>query len=188
MCVLGILLAIMLCMPVALAADSYSADKSEETGSWSFYVITDIQAYAEVKLNGQGDPNCPCDRTGVFFHKVIVPASLDKVEVQFVVTAGTDTTITVTKDYIAKLQRAKPDEVPTIYAWGGLRTYDVDACGGSEIPNEGWTSYLVGRHVPVFVVTVYEHLVERGLYHHNDPDYQYTVDFKRSINERRVTA
>ncbi|MFA6332334.1 MAG: hypothetical protein WCX22_05225, partial [Methanoregula sp.] len=108
MCVLGILLAIMLCIPGAFAVES------DDTGSWNFHVVNYIRdEFMEVKLNGQSDEN------GGYYQNVIVPNSLEKVEVQFAVPGGPDTTINITKEYIAELRRLKPDETPTIHAWGG---------------------------------------------------------------------
>jgi hypothetical protein len=191
MCFLGILLASMLCMPAALAAGSYTDpgclftdhyiwDRCDYTGTWSFYLVSYITGKTVININGQGDQN-GWTRDG-YYQRVIVPDSLDKVNVTFVVTLGPDTTVTITKEYIEKLRKAKPNEAPMIYAWGGPWTYDVDACGGSAIDNGNVMNTYV------LAVTTYEHLVKRGLVHNNDPDYQHVVDFNDQFYYRYVTA
>jgi hypothetical protein len=174
MCVLGILLAIMLCIPGASAAGS------DDTGSWNFQIVTIIyHTFTEIKLNGQGDVN------GGYYQNVIVPNSLENVEVQFVVTGGPDTTINVTKEYIAELRREKPDETPTIHAWGEPLMYDVDAGWGTAKPFNyyGWNEY----GVLTFCFTPNEHLVKRGLRHYS-PGHQYGVDMNHGFHNRHVTA
>jgi len=176
MCVLGILLAIMLCIPGAFAVES------EDTGSWNFHVVTQLYntvTVPDVKLNGQGD------EYGTDYQNVIVSNSLETVEVQFAVTWAPDTTINVTKEYIAELRRLKPDETPTIHAWGGPLTYDVDAGWGTAKPFNYYAYNDYG--VLTFCFTPYEHLVERGLIHY-DPGQQYGVSVNHVYHNRYVTV
>jgi hypothetical protein len=102
----------MLCVPVAT--------DTEKPDSWNFYIWNGVYGISQVKINDLG-----CMYDIVPFQKVIVPNTLDSVEVKFEVTAGYDSTVTVTKELIAELR--SNGTYPTIAAWGATLTYDVDA-------------------------------------------------------------
>ena len=139
LCVLVLVTTGMLCAPAAA--------ELQNEGDWSFFIIEKIVARTDVKINGHGDRNAG------EFQRVHVPASLDRVDVQFDVTWGPDTKLTITREYIDMLRKKYPDRVPLIYAHGCVDTYDVDA-GGLGTVVDGDKSY--------FIATVHEHLKKRG--------------------------
>lgn len=144
--ILGLLLLGMLSVPVAAEA--------EHPGCWNFTIINRVIAVTEVKLNGDGDHGAGR------YERVYVPDTLDQVEVLVKVTAGPDTTLTITKDYIDQLwQRAPQGQIPALLMWGGCATYDVDAGWIDPRPMEA-SDYSVNR-----MYEVHEHLSERGLAH-----------------------
>jgi len=147
LCVLVLVITGMLCAPAAA--------ELQNEGNWSFYILDKIFAKTDVKINGQGDRNAGQ------FQRVNVPASLDRVDVQFDVTWGPDTKLTITRDYIDMLRKKYPDGVPLIYAHGCIDTYDVDAGGLGAMVDvdrvEGNKFY--------FIATIHEHLEKRGAVH-----------------------
>jgi hypothetical protein len=136
--IIGLVFLVTLCVPVAAVTG--------DQGCWSFNIVDKILGNSEVKINGHS--TIPQDTYTVDF-----PNSRDRAEVQFVVKGGVTTTVTITKDYINKLWGEHPGWVPTVVAWGGPLTYDVDA-GGQVRTSKG-----------VDIMT-HEHLVSRGWYHH----------------------
>jgi hypothetical protein len=149
LCILGLLLLGMLCVPVAAGTG--------DQDYWSFYVVNDISAATAVKLNGDGELS-----QWRSFEKVNVADSLDQVVVKFDVYGGPDTNLTITKEYITMLREAYPDQEPVLQAWGLIDTYDVDA-GGLYVDAANTTG---GKKLPYSSITVYEHLRKRGAVHH----------------------
>jgi hypothetical protein len=147
LCVLGLLLLGMLCVPVAAAVTG------DHQGYWSFCILDGIMGPNDVKLNGIGESE---DRN---FQKVYVSDSLDQVEVQFNVTCGVDTTLVITKDYITGLQGLYPGNEPTLFPEGSIWMYDVDAGG---LDRDAFRDY---RGVLMSYFTLHEHLKKRGLLH-----------------------
>ena len=146
LCILGLLLLGMLSVPAAA--------ETEHPGHWNFTIINRVIAITEVKLNGDGEHGVGR------YQRVYIPDSLDQVEVHLEVTAGPDTKLTITKDYVEKLwQSAPPGQIPALLMWGGCATYDVDAGWIDPLPMEA-SDYSVNR-----MYEVYEHLSERGLVH-----------------------
>jgi hypothetical protein len=128
------------CVPVVTDADMSAQ------GNWSFYIYTKVMQASHVKING-----LDCSYDIVPFQKVIVPNTYDYVVVTFEVTAGYDSTVTVTKELIAELRSR--GEYPIIAAWGGSLTYDVDAVAITPL-KKGEFNWKTCKH-----------LVGRGLYH-----------------------
>jgi len=147
----------MLCVPVAA--------ETGDQGYWSFYIIDQISAISDVKLNGQSGGG-----TGNYL-KVYVPDSLDQIEVEFDVTGGPDTNLTITKDYITRLRNGRPDWNPALYAWGGFLTYDVDA---------GWCYPRPDGRSKWFITS--ENLRKGGLYHNGMGH----MDFLNRIDDRNL--
>jgi hypothetical protein len=146
LCILGLLLLWMLCVPVAA--------ETNDRGYWNFTIIDRVIAITHVDVNGVRD-----DDSGRNL-RVYVPDSLDQVEVHVVVIAGPDTTLTITKDYIDNLWQSAPQgQIPALLMWGGVATYDVDAGWIDPRPIEA-SDYSVNR-----MYEVCEHLRERGLVH-----------------------
>jgi hypothetical protein len=155
LCILGLLLMGMLCVPVAA--------ETGDQGYWSFYIINDINAISDLKLNGHEDNWSHGD----LYNKVYVSDTLDQIDVEFDVTAGADTNLTITKDSITRLRKERPGLwEPALYAWGGFLTYDVDA---------GWLDPAVARGDDTYAhsFTVAEHIRERGAVHHQTGDTKY---------------
>ena len=151
LCVLVLVITGMLCAPVAA--------ELQNEGNWSFFILEKILARTDVKINGHGD------RDAWNLQSVHVPASRDHVDVQFDVTWGPDTKLTLTRDYIDMLRREYPGREPAIYAYGCVDTYDVDS--GGLIPrrvrdDDGRVYYRIKIH---------EHLAKRGLAHAKPGEY-----------------
>lgn len=146
LCILGLLLLGMLSVPVAA--------ETKDQGSWNFTIIDRVIAVTHVNINGVGDNDAGRNQW------VYVPDSLDHVEVHVVVTAGPDTNVNITKDYIDQLWQSAPSgQIPALIMWGGCATYDVDAGWIDPRPIEA-SDYSLNR-----MYEVYEHLKERGLVH-----------------------
>jgi len=156
--ILGILVLVitgMLCAPVAA--------ELQTAGDWNFFILEKIVARTDVKINGHGDRNAG------EFQMVHVPASLDRVDVQFDVTWGPDTKLTITREYIDMLRKKYTGREPAIYAHGCIDTYDVDSGGFipqeiREYEDESWVDNLPlrGSYYPM---TIHEHLAKRGRIH-----------------------
>lgn len=143
-CILCLVLLGMLCVPVTA--------ETNNQGTWNFTIIDRVIAITDVKINGNGD--------GGRYQWVYVPDSLDHIEILVEVTAGPETTLNITKEYIDTLwQSAPPGQVPALMMWGGCATYDVDAGWIDPRPYEA-SDYSQNR-----MYEVYEHLAERGLVH-----------------------
>ena len=136
----------MLCAPVAA--------ELQNEGDWNFYIVDTIFGTTYVKINGNVDHNVDAGK----FQKVHVPASLDRVDVQFDVTWGPDTKLTITRDYIDMLRKKYPGKEPAIWADGCVDTYDVDAGG------LGLTGFWEDKQF-YFIMTIHEHLKKRGAVH-----------------------
>jgi hypothetical protein len=135
----------MLCAPVVA--------ELQNEGDWIFYIGDDILARTDVKINGHGD------RDAWNIQRVHVPASLDRVDVQFDVTWGPDTKLTITREYTDMLRKKYPGMEPIIHADGSTDTYDVDS--GGLIPK------IVMNHDgrKYYLIKIHEHLAKRGLAH-----------------------
>jgi hypothetical protein len=166
LCVLGLVLLWLLCVPVAA--------ETKDQGYWNFTVIDRVIAITEVKINGVGENGAGR------YERVYVPDSLDQVEVLLEVTAGPDTTVTITKEYMNQLwQRAPPGQVPALLMWGGCATYDVDAGWIDPRPTEA-SDYSVNR-----MYEVAGHLRERGGVHKSVGETYYMR--YHTLHERTVT-
>jgi len=144
LCVLVLVITGMLCAPVAA--------ELQNKGDWSFLIVDQTLARTDVKINGHGD------RDSGENQNIHVPAGLDHVDVQFDVTWGPDTKLTITREYIDMLRKKYPDMEPVLYANGGCDTYDVDAGG------LGLKRIQVGDQL-YYPLTIHEHLAKRGLVH-----------------------
>jgi hypothetical protein len=166
LCVLGLLILGMLCVPVTA--------ETKGQGHWNFTIIDRVIAITDVKINGVGD-----DGIGRY-ERVYVPDSLDQIEVHLKVTAGPDTKVNITKDYIDKLWQSAPSgQIPALIMWGGCATYDVDTGWIDPRPMEA-SDYSVNR-----MYEVYEHLVKRGLAHKSIGETYYMRYHK--LHDRYVT-
>jgi len=147
LCILGLLLMGMLCVPVAATA--------QRPGYWNFDIVNGVTALSEVKLNGDGNDG------DAYYQSVYVSDALDQIEMEVKVTAGPDTTLTITKDYITTLRKGCPGWEPTLVADGSFLTYDVDAVCID-------TRQTVSSTLPIdtYEARIYEHLKKRGLVHH----------------------
>lgn len=149
LCIVGLILLGMLCVPVAAA--------TQRPGYWNFDIVNYVKpAKADVELNGDDDLG------GKSYQRVYVSDSLDQIEVTFAITAGPDTTLTITKDYITKLRNDGPSGwEPALMAHGGFLTYDVDAIWVDPIN----TIVSPPFTTPLCQSKVFEHLKERGWVH-----------------------
>ena len=145
LCVLGLLLLGMLCVPVTA--------ETKDQGHWSFYVVDAIAAASDVDIDGHGHIGS--------YGIVNVSDVFDQVKVKFRVVAGPGTSLTITRDYINNLRKEHPGQEPVLYAWGAIDTYDVDA-GGLYFDTANATN---NAGPPDSTVTTYEHLKKRGLIH-----------------------
>jgi hypothetical protein len=167
LCIIGLLFLGVLCVPVAA--------ETEHPGCWNFTIIDRVIAVTEVKINGDGDHGAGR------YERVYVPDSLDHVEVLVKVTAGPDTTLNLTKEYIDQLWQSAPKgQIPSLMIWGGVATYDVDAGWIDPRPMEA-SDYSVNR-----MYEVHEHLSERGLIHKAIGETYYMRYHK--LTERIVTV
>ena len=167
LCILGLVLLGMLCVPVTA--------ETKEQGYWNFTIADRVVAITDVKINGVGDNN-------IGRHQwVFVPDSLDQVEVHMKVTGGPDTTVTITKDYIDQLwQNAPPRQIPALIMWGGCLTYDVET---------GWMDPRLveaSDYSSNQMYEVYEILEKRGLVHNSIGETYYMRYHK--LHERYVTG
>lgn len=169
LCIAGLLLLGMLCVPVAAT--------TQRPGYWNFDIINDIMPPgADILLDNKED------NADAFHQRVYVSDDADRVELHLKVTAGPDTTLTITKDYITTLRnKCERGWDPAVVAHGGVWTYDVDADCLST-----YTMGIVTMPGDWYVAKVHEHLEERGgKYGHisigDSPAYVHT-----SIVERHV--
>jgi hypothetical protein len=144
LCIVGLFLMGMLCMPVAAT--------TQRPGYWNFDIINDITPSADMILDGKGD------NADAFHQRVYVSDSVDQLVLHMKVTAGPDTTLTITKDYITTLRnKCQRGWDPAVVAHGGFLTYDVDA--------DCLSTYVTGITTMSgewYVAKVQDRLKERG--------------------------
>ena len=162
LCIVGLLFLGMLCVPVM------AIPHPPEPGYWNFDIINDAKALSVVKLNGDVD-----DFAEEFYQRVYVSDADDQVEVKIEVTAGPDTTLKITKDYITTLRnKCQGGWEPTLVTYGGFATYDVDA-----ICIETYTRVPSTSTVRMHAGKVIEHLKKRGLAHNKIGSTHYYEDY-----------
>ena len=114
LCIVWLLLMGMLCVPVAAT--------TVRPGYWNFDIVNDVLPHGDMILNGKGENG------DAIYQRVYVSDSADQLELKVKVTAGPDTTLTITKDYITTLRnKCQGGWEPALVADGGFLTYDVDA-------------------------------------------------------------
>jgi len=166
LCIFGLLLMGMLCVPVAAT--------TQRPGYWNFDIVNDVLPSADMLLDNKDD------NADAIYQRVYVTDDNDWIELQVKVTAGPDTTLTIKKDYITTLRnKCQEDWEPALVADGGFLTYDVDAVcidTNTTVPS-GASVAIKGK--------VYEHLKKRGLLHAQIGSTLYYQDFTHVV-ERHV--
>lgn len=166
LCILGLLILGMCCVPLA-AGSEQQGSVYDLTQDWDFYIIDDVRADTSIAVNGTWIPNEDNN-----YHWVRVPEHCQSVDMEYDVTLGANTKLTITRDMINKLRReytydgsGNTSWRPTIHVWGGIRTYDIDAVVFNlsfSHPFEGQPYCFVN---PDYIVV--DHLVKRGALHEN---------------------
>ena len=168
LCIVGLLFLGMLCVPVAAT--------TVRPGYWNFDIVNDILPCEDMILNGKGD------NADAYYQRVYVSDDADRVELHVKVTAGPDTTLTITKDYITTLRnKCQNGWEPALVAEGGFLTYDVDA-----VCIDTHTTVPQGQvSIEMYEAKVHEHLKERGLMHNEIGSSVYYMVYSHVV-ERHV--
>ncbi len=121
--------AVLYLLALALIAGLACTPVSAE-GTWKFCIVEQIVGLEYTSINGIPDCNSPVK----FDHPIdtlVVSDEIDAVTIVFQPVAGATTTLTITKADIGRLNAWAEENhhhggIPTIWAWGGVDTYDVD--------------------------------------------------------------